>query len=381
MCIIINMKESERKAGFMEDKIVYSTDNKVKLYSSEEDIMKKLEGVIGPKFVEYRRKWELTNKFELETEFPLYLQLELHQICNLKCPMCAIGDPEANSKYIDDTHMDWETYKKIILEAEKYGCPSLNPQGTNEPLLVPNFEDYIKFASQHGFIDIMMNSNATLLTEERSRKLLDSGVTRISFSLDAHSKETFEKIRIGADFDNVIKNIERFMEIKKEGNYELPVVGVSFCKMKVNEDELDDFINRWSEKVDFIKVQNFIPPELAHDYSQFIPTDSEYVQDILSGFNCQQPWQRVYVHNSGEVCPCCTFFNEELSLGNISENTIHELWNSDKMKSLRNIHKKGNYDENPWCKSCVKGTCGIIDEKEFIEIRNSTMNQQKTVQK
>ena len=101
--------------------------------------------------------------------------------------------PEANSKYIDDTHMDWETYKKIILEAEKYGCPSLNPQGTNEPLLVPNFEDYIKFASQHGFIDIMMNSNATLLTEERSRKLLDSGITRISFSLDAYSKETFEK--------------------------------------------------------------------------------------------------------------------------------------------------------------------------------------------
>ena len=67
MCIIINMKESERKAGFMEDKIVYSTDNKVKLYSSEEDIMKKLEGVIGEKFIEYRRKWELTNKFELET--------------------------------------------------------------------------------------------------------------------------------------------------------------------------------------------------------------------------------------------------------------------------------------------------------------------------
>ena len=93
MCIIINMKENERKAGFMEDKIVYSTDNKVKLYSSEEDIMKKLEGVLGQKFVEYRRKWELTNKFELETEFPLYLQIELHQICNLKCPMCAIGDP------------------------------------------------------------------------------------------------------------------------------------------------------------------------------------------------------------------------------------------------------------------------------------------------
>ena len=164
MQVVINMSK----------KFVYSTDSKVKLYSSEEDIMKKLEDVLGDKFVEYRKQWDLASKFELETEFPLYMQLELHQICNLKCPMCAIGDPEANSKYIDNKHMDWQTYEKIILEGEKFGCPSLNPQGTNEPLLVPNFEDYIKFASQHGFVDIMMNSNATLLSEDRARKLLDS---------------------------------------------------------------------------------------------------------------------------------------------------------------------------------------------------------------
>lgn len=365
MQVVINMSK----------KFVYSTDSKVKLYSSEEDIMKKLEDVLGDKFVEYRKQWDLASKFELETEFPLYMQLELHQICNLKCPMCAIGDPEANSKYIDNKHMDWQTYEKIILEGEKFGCPSLNPQGTNEPLLVPNFEDYIKFASQHGFVDIMMNSNATLLSEDRARKLLDSGVTRIRFSLDAATKETFEKIRIGANYESVIKNIERFVEIKKREGYELPVVGVNFCKMKVNEHELEQFIETWSEKVDFIAVQNFIPPELAHDYSQFIPTNSEYVKDILSGFNCQQPWQRVYVHNSGEVCPCCTFFNKELSLGNIAEHSIHELWNGDKMKSLRKIHKEGKYEENPWCLSCVKGTCGIMDDKEFIQIRNSFSNK------
>ncbi len=341
------------------------------MYSTEEDVNKRLETVLGERFIDYRKKWDLVNKFELETEFPLYMQLELHQICNLKCPMCAIGDPDANSKYINDKHMDWQTYEKIILEGEKYGCPSLNPQGTNEPLLVNNFEDYIKFASQHGFIDIMMNTNATLLSEERVRKILSSGLTRIRFSLDASSKETYEKIRIGGNYETVMKNIERFLEIKKREGYELPVVGVNFCKMKVNEHELDEFTDFWSEKVDFVAVQNFIPPELAHDYSQFIPTDSEYVQDILSGFNCQQPWQRVYVHNSGEVCPCCTFFNEELSLGNIAEHSIHELWNGDKMKSLRKIHKEGKYEENPWCLSCVKGTCGIMDDKEFIQIRNS----------
>ena len=47
-------------------------------------------------------------------------------------------------------------------------------------LLDKNLENYIKFASEHGFIDIMLNTNGTLLTEERARKFLKSGVdTRV----------------------------------------------------------------------------------------------------------------------------------------------------------------------------------------------------------
>ena len=128
--------------------------------------------------------------------------------------MCSITVPEAREKYINDKHMSWETYQKIILEAEKYECPSLNPQGVNEPLLDQDLENYIKFARDHGFIDIMMNTNATLLSEERSRKMLGSGLTRLRFSLDAATKETYEKIRVGAKYESVIKNIEQFMKIK-----------------------------------------------------------------------------------------------------------------------------------------------------------------------
>ena len=161
----------------MESTTTYTTDNKVTMYSTEEDVNERLTSIIGEKFVDYRKKWDSVNKFELETEFPLYLQVELHQICNLRCPMCSITIPEANSKYITQEHMDWNLYEKIILEGEKYDCPSLNPQGVNEPFLQQNIEDHIKFAANHGFIDIMMNTNGTLLSEERSQKILDSGLS------------------------------------------------------------------------------------------------------------------------------------------------------------------------------------------------------------
>ena len=205
----------------------WTSDNKVTWYTSEEDMDDKLASELGEKYVEYRKTFDSVNRFEIETKFPLYLQVELHQICNLRCEMCPITVPEARAKYITDDHLSWELYEKIILEAEKYDCPSLNPQGTNEPLLYQNLEDHIKFAKKHGFIDIMMNTNATLLSEERSRKILESGLTRLRFSLDAATKETFEKIRVGADYESVMKNIERFVELRDQGGYKLPVIGVN----------------------------------------------------------------------------------------------------------------------------------------------------------
>ena len=350
---------------------IYTTDEKVRWFTTEDDINSKLASIIGKKFEKYRERWDAMNRFELETEFPLFLQLETNQICNLKCPSCPIGQDDGDQKYISSEKMDWDMYKKIILEGEKYECPSLEPQGTNEPFLDQNLEDYIKFAADHGFMDIMLNTNGTLLPEERSRKLLKSGITRFRFSLDAATKETYEKVRLGGKYDVTMRNIENFLRIKKEENYQLPVVGVNFCKTKFNEHEEELFINTWQDKVDFIVIQDFQPPDLIKNYSEFLSSSSVFREKIQkSGFNCQQPWQRVLIRSNGEVCPCCAFFSEEMSLGNVKEHSIHELWNSKEMRELRQIHKQGDYQENPWCKKCVDHMGGNYNDTPLIDIKS-----------
>jgi len=353
----------------MSKTVQWTTDNKVTWYTSEDDINDKIASVLGEKFVKYRKAWDAVSNFETLTEFPLYLQVELNQVCNLKCPMCPLTIPESREKYITDKHISWEMYEKIILEAEKYNCPSLNPQGVNEPLLDQDLENYIKFAKKHGFIDIMMNTNATLLSEERSKKLVDSGLTRLRFSLDAFNKETYEKIRIGANYEKVMRNIDRFIEIRNKNGNKLPFVGVNLVQMKTNEDEVHPFIEYWREKVDFVVIQNFLPPELEGDYSDFFSTTSKFRENISSSFNCQQPWQRMFVHNNGVVSPCCALHSIELSLGNFNEHSLHELWMSEPMNNLRKIHKEGNYAENEWCKKCVNGMRGGEGANEFLQIK------------
>ncbi|MBI2936089.1 MAG: SPASM domain-containing protein [Chloroflexi bacterium] len=331
----------------------YTTDNKVVHLSKEEEVNEKLTRIIGQKFAEYRKLWDAANAFQLETDFPLFLHIELAQVCNLRCPYCTHGDPIARAKYIKKARLDWPTYTRVILEGEEHGCPSMSPQGIDEPLLNKKLEEHILFAHKHGYMDIMMNTNATHLTEERSRKLLESGLTRLRFSLDAATPETYKKVRIGANFDNVHRNIDRFLEVKAKGGYQLPIVGVSFCRTKLNEHEVEAFVARWENAVDIVTVQEFIPPDTEADYSRFYPTNSRVRDDMMVGFKCVQPWQRVVIRNTGEVCPCCAMFSNDLSVGNVRDHTIHELWNSPAMKQLRGLHKAGNYWENPICLKCV----------------------------
>ena len=341
-----------------EDLAEYTTDGKVRHLSMDEPVDRKLAKIIGPKFAEYRKRWDAANSFALETDFPLFLHIELSQICNLRCPMCTHGIPEVRKRYITREKLGWDLYERIILEGEEHGCPSMSPQGIDEPLLTPDIERYIRFAADHGYLDIMMNTNATLLTEERAKRLLDAGLTRLRFSLDAATKETYEKVRLGATYEVTHQNIERFLELKRKGGYILPLIGVNFCKTKLNEHEESLFIQKWEQAVDMVTIQEFIPPDTDGDYSAFYPAKSKLREEMAFEFRCVQPWQRVVIRNTGEVCPCCAMFSNDLSLGNAQEHSIAELWNGPQMRDLRAIHKAGHYARNAVCLKCVKSILG-----------------------
>ena len=212
----------------MEKNNLYTTDGKVQHFGTDQDINEKLTEIIGKKFSDYRKVWDRANNFEIVTDFPLFLHLDMNQECNYKCPFCIIATPSEVADYYDGKYLDFENFKKIIDEGSEYNCPSLSPQGNNEPFLIKNLHEYILYAHRKGFIDIMLNNNGSVLTKKRAEQILDSGLTRLRFSLDAFTPETYSKVRVGSiKLDRVIKNIETFLELRSKGNYKLPLVGVS----------------------------------------------------------------------------------------------------------------------------------------------------------
>jgi|APSaa5957512535_1039671.scaffolds.fasta_scaffold14564_3 radical SAM protein with 4Fe4S-binding SPASM domain len=318
--------------------------------NTESKAIEVLSKIKGPKFKKYRENWDKVNSFDLETDFPIFLQIEPNYKCNYKCTMCTQGDPKLIEKYGYDEKLSTNDFRKIIKEAEKYKCPSIAVYGDNEPFLIKNIPEWFAMARDAGFLDIMAITNGSVMTESLAERILDSGLTRLRFSIDAVTPEIYKKIRIGGKFSRTVKNIELFLNARSKRGSMLPRVGVNFVKMSINQHEVKPFIERWKKVVDFITIQDFMKPDIDSDY-QYLDIDNRKKVDV---FRCTQPWQRLYIRGNGDVTVCCAQFNNLLVIGNIRKDTLYDLWNSKKMRDFRLMHKEGRYYENPVCLKCSK---------------------------
>lgn len=308
----------------------------------------------GDRYIEYRDKFAKAGSFEYEPDFPLYIMPEQTYRCNLRCISCVHGYKEIDSKYMfKPAVMPLETYKRIVDEASEHNCPSIATHNNDEPLLVKDLEDRISYARQKGIMDVIMTTNAVLFTKERIEKVIDSGVTKMLFSIDALSEEAYKKVREGGDFRKAVDSLMYALEYRDKKNLKLPIIRVSFVVNSLNRDELEDFISHYSEIVDYIDIQ---PLFMSHTNAgkDLIPKDAKQVKD----FKCNALWRTVIIRGNGDVLPCPNFSGVDLVLGNIHNNSIYEIYNNDKSKQIRQDGKTGVYTYDA-CKVCSNSIYSI----------------------
>lgn len=274
----------------------------------------------GERYLQYRREWDKSAKGEYLPPFPIQLDLEIIDYCNLQCIMCPRSINRGSG-----TKLPLADFKRIIDEGAEKGLKAILFGSIDEPLLNKDLFSMIGYASAKGIMDIRLNSNATLLRRELSQKLATSGLTYISFSIDAASIQTYRKIR-GGDLNKIENNINTFLDILDRSRQSLPQVRVSLVAMSENQEEVDQFIRKWSPHVDFVEIQEYLQLQAPK------MVNNEYE---LDEFSCYQPWQRLTITAHGNFAPCCTFNGLKLLMGNIYEKSVVDCWNSKQMDKLR----------------------------------------------
>jgi len=205
-------------------------------------------------------------------------------------------------------------------------------------------------------VDTMINTNATLLTEDMSRKLIESGLTRIRIGFDGATADTYERIRIGANFHKVKQNILNFIRIRDEMGTKFPIVRISCVHISENDKEIQDFIAFWKPHVEYVSIQRYKPHEFTLERERDKMGAGE---QVIENVKCSQPFERLYIRGNGDVHACCSMVYGP-RVGSIFESSISDIWNSDKMKRLRWQLKNGEWDDIPTCKECMILTYGAV---------------------
>lgn len=291
---------------------------------------------------EYRKKWTDYPKKMYVSDFPIHLDIETTNICNLLCPMCPRTIQIDNDTYVDVGTMSMDFYKKIIDEGVKNGLCSLKLNFLGEPLLDKYIVERVKYAKDNGIIEVMFNTNGSVLTEEMSHKILEAGIDSIFFSVDSTDPEKYNKIRIGTDYNTVVNNIKNFVKIKNEGNYKHVQTRVSMVVMPSNKNEVESFTKLWLPVVGIVGFGEWV----EHTSTQGV------IEEYNPDFVCSQPFQRMFIMYDGICTPCCVDDGRGYILGDLKNSTVKQIWHGERYQKLRNAMTSGRYRDIDICRRC-----------------------------
>lgn len=269
----------------------------------------------------------------------LIISIEPSNVCNSRCVMCPY------LKMIRPKEiMSMELFKKIVDDSFGAGVRSFNLNFYNEPFLDPFIFERIKYLKSKK-LKVGLYSNGSVVKEELYDKIFESGIDRISFSVDGVKKETYEKIRNGLNFEETVKNILGLIKRKKEKGLSLPKIRVVFVQQEANKNEIEEYKNFWQNKADSVVISTDDNRNSNSVFFKYFGTKKP--------FPCRKIWTELVVISNGKVVLCCIDADGSIVLGDFNNQTMREIWNSDRFRKIRELHLNYEADKIPLCKNCL----------------------------
>jgi len=272
--------------------------------------------------------------------------IDITNHCNLRCIMC----PQSGGGFKRESEMSMNMFKSIIDDVCE-NSPLIKLYMTGEPLLHNGLFDMIEYASNKG-CKTMVHTNATLLTEQISFKLLSSSLTYLSFSFDGCTSEVYERLRPPAKFNKVKSNIIKYLDLKTKIKTHGPHTTIEIIKMKDTDELIKEFAAQWENSgVDKISVA---------DYMTWLDSvnDRRVETQCNNGYKpCWFPFNYGCILSDGTVVPCCLDVFGKMPLGNITNNSFREIWFGEQFELLRKHMIAGQIQQGSICDGCYKTFC------------------------
>lgn len=303
-------------------------------------------------------------------ELPRSLYLEVTNRCDSECQTCVRTfrtlEPPAD--------LTLERVTAIVAQFPALDRVVLH--GIGEPLLNREIFDIVACLKARVPL-VLFNSDAISLTARRAARLIESGLDEYRVSMDAATRETYRQIRGVDQFDRVVGNVRRLIELERDLGRPMPRVSLWFTASRTNVEELPKFVRMAADLgVGEVYVQRLVFNGLGlatadnalHGRLRALEqTRLEEAESLARGYGialrasglatpltslqgrgagarpwagCQRPWSLSYVTANGNVLPCCISpwvarDYAALVLGNTFATSFHEIWNGERYRRFR----------------------------------------------
>lgn len=288
--------------------------------------------------------WEL-----LPLKQPLRVNIDPCDVCNFKCDFCF----QSKSREFKGSIMTAEMFEKAVMQLKEFDEPInvVHLFALGEPLINQNIPRFIRRLKEEAVAkEVKITTNGSLLTRSLIDEIVEAGLDELTISLNGLNDRDFERIvNVRIRFDELFENLKYLYAHKGNCHIHIKMIGDYF-----SEEERALFVNKIGNYADTINIDG-----ATNHWSGLKATEKEQQQYNVGGGSfkewsiCALCFYELVVHSDGSVSPCVADWQKDKqNLGNISELSLKEIWESEKRREMLISFLKGT--KNPYiaCREC-----------------------------
>ena len=272
--------------------------------------------------------------------------------------------------------MSWSIFTQAANELKEFSQPikKILFSSIGEPLLhkkLPEMISYVKEIGVANYCEVI--TNASLLTHDLSKKLVDSGLDRLCVSIQGVTEQKYREIsQVELDYDKLVNELRYFYKYSR-GRCKVHIKTVDIA---LNKGEEEVFYQTFSKISDTITVDNVIEAFQDVDYSNIIAEKDKglYGGKQNNRLVCPMVFYTLYVLPNGDVTTCCTP-PYPVILGNVQDESLTNMWKGSKRMNLLKMQLEGKRMLHPICKNCIQPNATSFKEDDLDEVRHDILSR------
>lgn len=295
----------------------------------------------------HRSRSDLSQVLPLDTPFSILV--DPSNACNFRCTFCATGDSDLLRRVgRPKGQMPLALFRKIVDDIARFPRPlkSLHLYKDGEPLANRDLPAMVAYAKAQGVADhVETTSNGALLTPSLSEALLAAGLDGLRISVYGTDDATYQSLTRGrAGYGTVLDNVRALDQRRRDLGAPLHL----HCKLLIPSADspgVARFLEDFGPLCDSLYVHPLHGKPSAQPGFEKTPAPGRLV--------CSEPFLKLAINFDGQVSVCCSDWAMQLIVGDVTRESLVEIWHGPKLRAFRLTQLHGARTSIAACRSCA----------------------------